>query len=194
MTITTIFIIAVALSIDAFAVSISCGLKLKKLTYEKYFKIALAFGLFQALMPLLGWSIGHLIKNFISQYANIIAFTIFLILGLKTVVHAYTSKPTITSSCDSSSSDSHSCTCNNLRCLMGLSVATSIDAFLIGPILALYDLNIFISTSIIGIVTFLICFCGPIIGYRLGDIFGKKAEFVAGIILIIIAIKTLLGK
>ncbi|MBF0299003.1 MAG: manganese efflux pump [Oligoflexia bacterium] len=190
----TIFIIAVALSLDAFAVSISCGLKLKHLNYKKYFKIALFFGAFQALMPILGWSLGHLIKNFFINYANIIAFVIFLILGTKTLIQSIKidSKKNENNQCSSESETP--CTCNNLRCLLSLSVATSIDAFLIGPILALYDLNILISVLVIGVVTFLICFCGPLLGNRLGNVFGKKAELVAGIILIAIAFKTLFGK
>lgn len=178
----SIIAVAFALSLDAFAVAVTCGIKLKVVWIKKFFKIALFFGLFQAGMPLVGWGIGHFIKDFIDGYAGLISFTVFGILGAKTLIDAYRGKHY---------QDCGQCTCSGFKCLSTLAVATSIDAFLVGLILGLYPVHVLVSVGIIGGITFLVSLVGCLIGNRTTHVIGKKSEIAAGIILIILAITSL---
>ncbi len=181
----SLFAVAFALSLDAFAVSIVCGIKLKQLWIKKFTKISLFFGGFQAGMPLAGWLVGYLVQDFISQYAAWIAGLVFLVLGMKTLVEAYRGKHH-SQSCEQ-------CTCDDWSCLISLATATSIDAFLVGLVLAVFQIPLIISVGTIGLVTFVISFIGCLIGNRAHHVVGKKVEFVAGLILIALAIKEFLA-
>ncbi|MBF0316139.1 MAG: manganese efflux pump [Oligoflexia bacterium] len=195
----TIVIFAFALSLDAFAVSISCGIKLKHLKISKYIKIALAFGWMQALMPILGWAIGTLIKDFVMGYAHYLVFVIFTILGGKTLFASYSNWQAKKGCCDGGKEEllqtsDQGCECKRPGCLTSLAIATSIDAFLLGPVLALYNIPLVVAVAIVGAVTFVVCFVGPFIGYKSGKSLGAYAELLAGVILIALALKILIEK
>lgn len=186
MTLLTVFIIALALSLDAFATSISCGIKLRRIRIAHFLKIAGAFGIFQALMPLLGWSLGRFIKDYIQAFDHWIAFAVFLALALKTLYDAFWGKDDENESC-------RECQCEKHSCLLFLAVATSIDAFVIGLVFALYNVNLIWSVLLIGVVTFLISLAGCFIGNRARAAFGKWSEIIAGVILLALAVKALIG-
>jgi manganese efflux pump family protein len=181
MEILSIIFISLALSLDAFSVSITCGIKLSTIQIKKYLRISLMFGLFQAVMPVGGWLIGLVAKDLIQSVANWVSFSIFLILGLKTI---YESSKIVEHKCDA-------CGCQNWACLLGLSVATSIDAFLVGIVLSLYKTPLFVSLPMIGIITFAMSFGGCFIGNKATLVSRKRAFQLAGIILILLAVKSL---
>lgn len=178
-----IFLIGVALAMDAFAVSITCGLKLQQGYFHKVLKFSLSFGLFQAAMPTLGYFFGSFVKVYVETYAPWIVFFIFLVLALKTIKEIFSH----------TEENSGKCQCINNYCLGTLSLATSIDALLIGLVLALKGASIVLAASTIGIVTFVICVAGGIIGHHFHAMMGKKAGFVAAGILLLLAFKAILG-
>lgn len=182
----TVFLIALALSLDAFATSISCGIKMGQIQIKKFFKIAAVFGLFQAGMPLLGWMFGHFIKDFIQAFDHWIAFTVFALLAGKTFYDAFFNKS------DDEEKSCDNCACKNNSCLLFLGIATSIDAFVIGLLFALYQVQLVASVVLIGVVTFVVSLLGCFIGLKARHLFGKWAEVVAGVILLALAIKALI--
>lgn len=185
MNLLTLVFIAIALALDAFTVSLICGIKIHHLSLRKFFKISCFFAGFQAFMPLIGVLIGDLLHDKISTYSSIIAFLIFIALGIKTLID-YFSK--------SKSENCNYCQCANLTCLVSLATATSIDALLVGVIFAFHEIHLLQALFIIGFVTFIISFIGCLMGNRLGRSLGKKATLVAGIILLGLAIKVALGE
>ncbi|MDC0358461.1 manganese efflux pump MntP family protein [Oligoflexia bacterium] len=175
-----VIVLALALSLDAFSVSISCGIKLNHVLIGRYLKISITFGLFQALMPLGGFLFGSLLSSYIQSYTNWISCAIFLALGLKTL---YETKET--------SGTTH-CQCQNNLCLASLGLATSIDALLAGVIIAFLDTPLLFSLSAIGVITFVMSFLGCTIGSKSNLFFKKKARLAAGLILLLLAVKSLM--
>jgi putative Mn2+ efflux pump MntP len=176
----TIFLIALALSMDAFAVSITNGMIIKKFVPTIAFKISFSFGFFQAIMPLIGWGMTYNFRKYIEAFGHWIAFGLLFIIGLKMIFEAIyhkdeTKKINI---------------CSNHYILL-LAIATSIDALIAGIGFALIPVPIILIISIIGITTFLVSLIGIIIGLKYGNIFGNKVEILGGIILIIIGAKIL---
>ncbi len=186
MTFLTVLLIAFALSLDAFATSISCGIKLRRIRLGRFLKIAGAFGIFQALMPLLGYGLGRFIKDYIQAFDHWIAFGVFFALAAKTLYDAFFGQ-------DEDEDGCNECQCEKNSCLLFLAVATSIDAFVIGLVFAFYDVNLIWSVLLIGVVTFLISLGGCFIGNRARKWFGKWSEIIAGLILLALAIKALLN-
>lgn len=186
MSIWAVVAIAFVLSMDAFAVSISCGIKLGCFVKRKVLKIAIYFGLFQAIMPLLGWGVGDYIREYVEAYSHYLAFSVFLLLGLKTIYDGYSE--------DESEDDSacKQCACNNNWCLFNLAVATSIDAFVIGLLFSVQNVPLLQSVIIIGVITFIMSTIGTVFGGRIGAKFGKYSSYVAGVILLLLAAKSLL--
>jgi len=182
MKIYDILLIAFVLSLDAFAVSINCGLKLKQVKINKYLQISFSFAFFQMLMPLLGWLIGFHIKDFVAQYAYIIAFFVFAFLGIKTLSEAFKKK---------CGDDGSFCNCEDLKCLGGLSIATSIDAFVMGLVLALFQAPLLFIISLIGLITLIMVLTGCFLGKFMGDVLRDKAILLSGLILIALALKVL---
>lgn len=179
MTTLDIFVIAVGLSMDAFAVSISIGLSMWKMSYKRAVITGLFFGGFQALMPVLGFFLGIQFKDYVTSIDHWIAFILLLLIGLKMV---YESRQE-----ENGLKDNF-----NLRSLTILAVATSIDALAVGVTLAFLSVNIVTSVVIIGITTF----CLSILGVKIGNVFGakykSKAELAGGLILILIGLRILL--
>ena len=189
MTFLTVFLIALALSLDAFASSISCGIKLRRIQLLNFLKIAGTFGLFQAVMPLLGWSLGNVIKAYVQTFASGIAAAVFAALAAKTLYDAFFGKPE--GACGAAAC--RECQCRKPSCLLLLAVATSIDAFVIGLLFALYQVPLLTSVLLIGAVTFVMSLAGCFIGNRARHYFGKWSEIIAGLLLLALAVKALLG-
>lgn len=178
----TIFLIALALAMDAFAVSIASGIAIKKLRINHAFTIALWFGIFQAIMPLIGWLGGISLRDLLSSIDHWVVFGLLLLIGLKMIWEAFQIEPIEK---ESNPLD--------IRILFVLSLATSIDALATGVSFALLGIPVVMPVIIIGIVTFILSFAGVWIGDRSGNLFGKKMEIVAGIILIAIGLRVLIS-
>lgn len=186
MSLVSVIIIAFILSLDAFAVSISCGIKMGCLIKRKILKIALYFGVFQAVMPLLGWFLGAYIKNYVEAYSSYLSFGIFLILGLKTLYDSFFGDDE-----EEKEEGCQSCQCNNQWCIFNLAVATSIDAFVVGLLFSLKNVPLLSSVTIIGVITFGMAIIGAVFGQKIGSKIGKWSGGVAGLILIALAVKSL---
>lgn len=181
MGITTIIFIAIGLSMDAFAVSITSGLVIKKLKINHALIIAAFFGLFQAVMPLAGWIAGLSIINLISGVDHWVAFGLLSFIGFKMIYESFRL-----------GSDKKEFNPMNIYVLLILSIATSIDALAVGFSFAILKVFIVIPIIVIGAVTFFFSFIGVFIGGRYGHFFEKKIEFLGGLVLIGIGIKILL--
>ncbi|MDR0467536.1 MAG: manganese efflux pump MntP family protein [Campylobacteraceae bacterium] len=175
-----VFLLAFALSMDAFAVSLCLGAKDSLHTRKTAIIAALYFGIFQAIMPLIGFFIGKQIVGWFEEYDHWIAFIILFIIGLKMIRDSFKSE-----SCEIAPQKiSH-------KALFFLAVATSIDALAAGLTLNFMDLSVYISVVIIGVVTFIMGFFGVLVGKKSGALLEKKAEFIGGFILILIGCKIL---
>ncbi len=179
-----IIIIAIGLAMDAFAVSICKGLKMKKIKYGQALVIAFFFGGFQALMPLLGWLLGHQFESFITEIDHYIAFALLAIIGGKMIFDSVRKKKDDKEEKESEKFD--------IKELFILAIATSIDALAVGITFAFLKVEILGAISIIGVITLVICFLGVLIGGFFGDKLQGKAEIVGGIILILMGLKILL--
>ncbi len=174
------FLIAVALAMDAFSVSMTKGFTQKNLTRSQIFYYGLFFGGFQALMPILGYFCGNVIASVVESLAPIVGFVLLLAIGLNMIRESFSDDDEIT--------DRFS-----FREVTLLAIATSIDAFAVGITIALIKDPILISSAIIGIVAFIFSIVGIFIGKKLGDYVGDKFQILGGVILILIGIKILLG-
>lgn len=166
---------------DAFAVSVTSGLTIKKLHINNALKIATFFGMFQAIMPVIGWSAGLGFRGFISGVDHWIAFGLLSLIGFKMIFESR-----------AMDSDKKSTDPLNIYTLLILSVATSIDALAVGLSLSLLNISIINPSIIIGVTTFMFSFAGVYIGKRAGHFFEKKIETAGGIILIVIGVKILI--
>ncbi len=177
-----IFIIALGLAMDAGAVSVSAGISMGRFSFFQALKIALYFGIFQAVMPVLGWGVGYFAGQieFIGKIDHWAAALILGYIGGK-MIHEGIMKKEEDEPKDYSDS----------WVLLGLAVATSIDALAAGFSFALLDRSIIISSVIIGVVTFAVSFLGVLFGKRLGNFFGKGADIFGGTVLILIGLKIL---
>ena len=179
--------IAVGLAMDAFAVSITNGAVTKRVTPRFALKIALCFGLFQAVMPMAGWLIGKAGENVISAVSNWVALILLGYLGGNMIVESRKKKRA-----------GLECVRQDdipLKTLLALAVATSIDALATGVILpsavgASTPYLMLISVLLIGSITFVICIVGVYIGKRFGSLCAGNAELVGGLVLIAIGVKT----
>jgi putative Mn2+ efflux pump MntP len=178
MDIFSIIFLAVGLAMDAFSVSITRGLALK-CNIKQALIIALFFGGFQAIMPVLGWFSGIQLQFIVSTFAPWIAFFLLMGVGVKMIYEAL--------SVDENVSGSFS-----YKELLILSIATSIDAFAVGVTFAFLNTAILLPIIIIGLITFILSFIGVYIGKNIGHLFENKIEIIGGIILIIIGFKILM--
>jgi len=175
-----IIAIGIGLAMDAFAVSICKGLSMKKIDWKKAIIIALYFGIFQALMPILGYFLGSTFSSFVQSVDHWIAFILLAIIGGNMI---------------KDSTDDEVEKRNDkvdVKTMLLLAIATSIDALAVGVTFAFFEVNLLLSISIIGIITFVLSFLGVIIGNKFGDKFQNRAELAGGIVLIIIGLKILL--
>lgn len=184
MNISEIFLIGVGLSMDAFAAAVCKGLNQKKFNIKNGFIIALFFGGFQALMPFLGWALGKQFEKYITSIDHWIAFVLLGFIGGKMIYEALTEKEETQESAVREILD--------LKEILVLSVATSIDALAVGITFAFLTVNIVSSVTLIGLTTFVISFAGFVIGNKFGAKYQNKAELLGGIILVLIGFKILL--
>lgn len=181
-----IILIGVVLSMDAFAVAMCRGLSMHKINYLHAVIIALTFGVFQAAMPLIGWFLGTRFANLISNVDHWVAFGLLLLIGGKMIFDAIFGKEDDKEKTDSGEK-------LNIRELLLMAIATSIDALAMGITFAIVDgISIWWSVAIIGVLTFAICFVGVLIGHTFGNKFEKQASLIGGIVLILIGLKILL--
>lgn len=179
----TLIAISIGLAMDAFAVSLSEGIALKKHSVKYGISVGLLFGGFQAIMPLIGWYTGSLFSKFINNYSHIISFVLLIGIGAKMIYEGYEEETCARKGICKISGD-----------LVLLGVATSIDALAIGFTFAMIpEINIVKSISVIGIITFIISFLGVYLGSKIGKFINTKMEYVGGGILIFIAFKTLIS-
>jgi putative Mn2+ efflux pump MntP len=182
MTHLTIILLALALAMDAFAVSIASGIARKDLRIKHSLVIASWFGIFQAIMPLLGWLSGIRLQRFICEIDHWIVFALLFFIGCKMIYEAFRIE-TVEKKADPM----------NVAVLFSLAIATSIDAFAAGIGFALLDIGVAEPVIVIGAITFIMSFIGVWIGDRGAHFFEKKMEIAAGLILIGIGIKLLLS-
>lgn len=181
MNLSTIIIIALGLSMDAFAVSIASGVTLKRFKVGPALRVALFFGGFQALMPVLGWLAGSTFQQYIAAFDHWVAFGLLTFIGGKMIYESFLIEKT-----------EDNCDPNNLTTIFILAIATSIDALAVGLSFSVLQVQIIQPVIIIGIVTFLLSLLGVYIGGRFGSLFEKKIEFIGGIILIGIGLRILI--
>ena len=174
-----------ALSMDAFAVSITKGMTIKNLKKSTAVKMALAFGIFQGGMPLLGWALGISFESYIKSIDHWIAFILLGFIGFNMIKGFFDDRKEKDASSLEFSSTTDIDDLSNKEIIM-LAVATSIDALAVGISFAFLNVNIILAASIICIITFLVCVVGVFVGNKVGDIFNGYAELVCGIILILI--------
>ena len=180
MSFVEIFLIAVGLSMDAFAVSICKGLGMARLNMRQALLIAVLFGGFQALMPAIGWLLGAQFAQYVTAFANWIAFVLLVLIGGKMLIDA------IRGSGDNEDSSF------DLKELFMLAIATSIDAFAVGVSFAFLEVDLLPSVSLIGITTFVLSLIGVAVGHQFGSRWERPSSIVGGIVLIAIGIKILL--
>ena len=176
-----IVIIAIGLSMDAFAVSITLGLSIEKIKIKEIIIPGIYFGMFQALMPLIGYLAGINFSNKIQYLDHWVAFVLLVFIGGKMIKDSF--------------AEDHEQTNENpfkfFKMLL-LAIATSIDALVIGVTFAFFEINIFEAITIIGLTTFFISISGAIIGKFFGVKFKSKAEFIGGFILVLLGVKIII--
>ena len=181
MSIWELFVLAVGLSMDAFAVSVCKGLAIGKITVKDAAVVGLWFGGFQALMPLLGYFLGSRFAKYITEYDHWVAFILLALIGINMIRESFSKKE---EDADSSL---------GFKKMFLLAVATSIDALAVGITFAfLENTNIIAAVSFIGIVTFIISAVGVYIGSKFGAKYKNKAELAGGIILVLLGLNILL--
>ena len=176
---------AFALSMDAFAVSITKGMTIKNLKKSTALKMALAFGVFQGAMPLLGWALGISFESYIKSIDHWIAVILLGFIGFNMIKGFFDDRKEENASELEFSATTDVDDLSNKEIIM-LAVATSIDALAVGISFAFLNVSIIPAASIICIITFLVCVVGVFVGNKVGDIFNGYAELVGGIILILI--------
>jgi len=180
MDLLSVALIGISLAMDALAVSICKGLAMRTPSLKSMLVVGLWFGSFQAIMPVIGYYLGESFYQYISEYDHWIAFILLLLIGLNMIRESFLSE-------DEGIDDSI-----GIKIMFLLAVATSIDAFAVGITLAMDGSDIWLPALIIGIITLAISMAGVRVGSVVGERFGRKAELVGGLILIMIGLKILL--
>ncbi len=180
MPLLSLVLLALGLAMDAFAVAVASGVIIQKMRVRHALLIALFFGLFQAVMPVIGWELGRVARAYVSAYAHYLAFGLLAFIGAKMILEARQELD-----------EARVANPTNLYILFILALATSIDAFGVGVTLSLLGETILRPVLVIGAVTFLMSFAGTYIGDTFGHVFERKLETLAGIVLIGIGTKIL---
>ncbi len=178
-----LLLLAIGLSMDAFAVSICKGLSLKKATVKAGLTCGVWFGGFQALMPMIGFYLGTLFASAIESFDHWVAFILLAIIGINMLKEAFSEE----GCCEQEDADL------SFKTMFVMAIATSIDAMAVGISLAMAgNVNIFQAVGLIGVITFLFSALGVRIGNVFGSRFEKKAQIAGGVILILLGVKILL--
>ena len=176
-----VIILAAALSMDAFAISIGLGSKQRNKTLSLAVLSGLYFGFFQAFMPIIGYLGGKGVMGWVESYARYIAFVLLLAVGGKMIYESY------------SEGIEEDIAIITHRVLLMLAIATSIDALAAGFTLTLLDINPLLACIVIGITTFIFSFAGVYVGTKSGTLLESKAELIGGVILVLMSLKILLA-
>ena len=176
-----LILVAIGLSMDAFAVSVCNAMTVNNLRLRDAAKFGLFFGFFQALMPLIGWAAGKTFSSYVTAFDHWVAFVLLAFIGGKMIYDA-------SCGCEDEASENPL----SFKVLFVLAIATSIDALAVGITFAFMQMSILPSVLLIGAITFLISTMGALIGKKAGDALGNKAEIAGGIILILIGAKILI--
>jgi len=179
MDLVTIYLVAIGLTFDSLAVSVSTGLIVSEIRFWMACKIAFLFALFQGSMPLIGWILGIQVKGLIVDFDHWLAFILLSAIGAKMIYESF--KP-----------EKREFDPTKFVVAAGLAIATSIDALVVGVSFAFVEINIILSSMIIGTMTFLVSMTGILIGKKTSGFYGSKIEFLGGVILIGIGIKILI--
>jgi manganese efflux pump family protein len=180
MDLLTIFIIAVGLGVDAFSVAIGIGAANIRKSWTPVLRLACAFGLFQFVMPIIGWLAGLTVVNIISGYDHWIAFALLSYIGVKMIRDAFREEK-----------DEKKVDRTKGMPLLLLSIATSIDALAVGFSFSLLKISMMLPSIIIGIVCFAMTVIGMFFGKGLAKFFGRRVEIFGGVVLIAIGVKIL---
>lgn len=178
-----IFVIAVGLSMDAFAVSVCKGLGMRRIDWRYGLLLAVFFGAFQALMPLLGYFLGTQFASYVEPIDHWIAFVLLSAIGAKMIYDGARGEA------DEEGQDTGR---KGLGELLMLAIATSIDAFAVGCTLAFISVNIWEAVAVIGLTTFALSLIGVALGNKVGTRYNRGAAIFGGVVLIVIGAKTLL--
>lgn len=202
MNMLSLFLIAVGLSMDAFAVAVCKGLALPRINLKKCFIVGIYFGVFQALMPLIGYLVGHRFAASITAYDHWIAFGLLAIIGGKMAVESFKTEGCRDRACPVGVCADRACPGGEKphqkeatlkpRELLPLAVATSIDALAVGVSFSFLNVSITPAVLLIGITTLLLSMAGVKLGNRFGLRYKAKAELAGGVILILMGTKILL--
>jgi len=175
-----IVLISIGLAMDAFAVAVCKGLSMKKMEWKKAIIIALYFGAFQAIMPVIGFLLGVSFEELVTKIDHWIAFALLSFIGINMIKEAFDKDgEAVNDSID-------------VKTMTMLAIATSIDALAVGITFAFLRVNVLVAVSLIGIITFVLSLIGVKIGNKFGDKYERKAELAGGIILILMGLKILL--
>ena len=180
MSLLELFILAIGLSMDAFAVSICKGLATKKVSIKNSLTAGLWFGGFQALMPVIGFILGMSFRDYIMAVDHWIAFILLGIIGANMIKESMGED-------EEDANDAF-----DIKTMFLMAVATSIDALAIGITFAFLNVNIISAVSLIGITTFILSAAGVFMGCVFGSKYKSKAEFAGGVILVLLGLKILL--
>ena len=175
-----LMLLAVGLSMDAFAVAICKGLAMDKVTLQRAAVVGLWFGGFQGLMPLLGWLLGSRFAAYITAVDHWIAFALLVLLGINMIREAR---------CPDEEDTNASLA---FRVMLPMAVATSIDALAVGITFAFLGVSIWVAIAIIGVTTFVLSLVGVVVGNQFGSRFEKPTTIAGGIVLILIGLKILI--
>jgi putative Mn2+ efflux pump MntP len=186
-----LFLLAVGLSMDAFAVSISIGLRIKSITIKKSLVVGLYFGAFQGGMPVIGYLLAMQFASYMVAFSPWIAFVLLSFLGIKLIIGSLKKEAPLSGGMDTECQDFDHCL--NPKKMLPLAVATSIDALAVGVSFAFLQVSIVPAVSLIGIITLIVSIAGVKIGNLFGIRFKAKAEVFGGIILIGMGLYILLG-
>lgn len=175
-----ILLIAISLALDAFAVSVSSGLTVKGFGLKDAVKMGVWFGVFQFVMPLIGWLLGSSIAEYVTAVSPYIAFALLAFIGGRMVIGSL------------KKDDAPPVTELSAKRLFALAVATSIDALAVGVTFAFMEINVWLAFTVIGLVAFGLSVAGGMLGGRLGERFEEHAELFGGLVLIGIGLKILI--
>jgi putative Mn2+ efflux pump MntP len=173
--------LALALAMDAFAVALGTGAVLSRLTGRHLFRLGFHFGLFQALMPVIGWLAGLTIMQWVEAWDHWIAFSLLAIIGGRMIFEAFS---------DEEKTDDRDPT-KGLSLVL-LSIATSIDALAVGFSLSVIGVSIWMPALVIGLVAGVLTIAGMLLGGRIGNRWGSRVEIFGGLMLIAIGVKILI--
>jgi putative Mn2+ efflux pump MntP len=175
-------LIAIGLSADCFAVALGGSISMKRVSRLQVLRVALAFGFFQALMPLIGWLAGRTVADVVAGYDHWVAFLLLALVGGRMTWESFRHKD-----------DGKKIDISRGPLLLGLSIATSIDALAVGLTFAFLKVNIAIASGTIGFIAFAVTATGFFLGVRAGKVAGRLSETIGGVILIGIGLRILLS-